>query len=681
MSDFSIPGVPGSSKYDTDKMIEELMKVERAGLVRMQGELDDIELEKSAWQSVNRNLAQVRDAARTLFSFENPFNERVTSSSDESVLTASASRQAEMQSTKLTVKQLAGRDRFLSAELSEDFQVPAGDYSFTVGDKTITFTYHGGKLRDFAEVLNTRSKDLVSARVVKSSANTQVLLIESMKPGEENTLKFEGAALDLGLSAGILTESNTGARRISMTLSSFTRLGKPLSDAVLRFEDGTAVLPPDGEARIPISPPVVTDGKLRLKISFDVVNFPYDYTPPVPPEGPATPDPGAIEYGGIKITNEPSAVLEPDWSPPPPPEKRDDLNIFYIQGSTGPAGSAGAVPLPPIKASGGEQTIEVALTDYVDTMSALQIRNSNTHREIRVKEVVIFDPDSRGDYTPVNPVETASNALVDIEGIEVRRNSNTIDDLLPGVTLNLRGTSDRPVELAVKPDTETIKNSIIEFVGHYDDLIAQLNILTGRSDDIIKEMTYLSDDEKKDAQEKLGLLQGDITLMQMKSRLQTVLMNPYPTQAGRELALLDQMGISTNATGSGVGGFDRSRLRGYLEINEQKLDQAIETMLPAVRELFGSDTNGDLVVDSGVAVALDSYIKPYVETGGLISGRIDTYDSRIARTSTRIETEQEKIARKEQEYRQDFAAMEAALNTLEQSSQQIDNFNNSNSSK
>ena len=682
MSDFSIPGVPGASKYDTDKMIEELMKVERTGLDRMQGELDSVESEKSAWHLVNRGLSRVRDSARALFSFENPFNERISTSSDESVLTATASREASLESTEIQVLQLAGRDRFLSAELSDDFEVPAGKYSFAIGEKSVSFTYHGGDLRNFAEVVNSRSKNLVSARVVKSSATSQVLLLESLRPGEANTLRFSDDALALGLSAGIFTESNGSSRRFSIEPASFSRLGKPLSEKIIRFDENTAVLPPGGEARLPVTPPVLSALNLRLKISFEVVTFPYDYSPPVRPVGPDTPEAGMIAYQGIEISNEPSAVLAPDWAPPPPPEKRDDLNIFFLQGTTGgiDGGASAAVPLPAIRESGGAQTIEVALTDYVDLLSALQIRNANTHREIRIKEVVIFDPESRGDYTPLNAIETASDAVIKLEGIKVTRNSNNIDDLLPGVTLNLRGTSDKAVKLEVGPDWELIKNAIIEFVGYYDELFTELNILTGRSEEIIEEITYLSDDEKSKALDRLGTLQGDITLMLLKSRLQTMVMNPYVTSAGRELSLLDQIGVSTNAVGFGSGSVDRTRLRGYLEIDEKKLDQAVKSMLPAVKELFGRDSDSDLVVDSGVAYALDSYIRPYVETGGLITSRLDTIDGRIARTSTRIETEQEKLERKEREYKQQFATMEASLNTLEQSSQQIDNFSKNNSS-
>ena len=120
-----------------------------------------------------------------------------------------------------------------------------------------------------------------------------------------------------------------------------------------------------------------------------------------------------------------------------------------------------------------------------------------------------------------------------------------------------------------------------------------------------------------------------------------------------------------------------SRLRGYLEVNEDMLDEALENRLNAVKELFGQDTDGDLIVDSGVAVAIDTYIKPYVETGGFIMTKIGNINNRIARADDDIEDYKEKMARSEQDYRKKFGAMEASLNALEQSSQQIDNFNRS----
>lgn len=673
MSDISIPGVPGTSRFNTDKMIEELMEVERAGLDRMENELETYESEKDAWQLLNRNVSRVRDSSRVLYSFENPFNERVSVSSDESILTATATREAAFEDAEITVRSLAGRDRFLSRPLDEDFEVDAGTYTFRVGDKDVSFNFRGGDLQDLADTINRRSKDLIAARVVRNSATSQVLLIESQKPGSANKLTFEDDALTFAASAGILKPSDSATRTFAMDNVTFRRLDTPLSEEIIRFESGKTIFPPGGEAVLQVSPQVQARENLKLEIQYEVEVLPYDYTPPTPPEGPSVPDASGITYEGIQVYSEPSRVLVPEWAPPEPPEKSDSFNVFTIKG----AGKA--FPLPPISDAGGVQTIEVDIVDYLEAVDGIEIRNENTHRQITINSVRIFDPESRGDFTPMNPVETASDATILFEGIEITRDTNNIDDLLPGIVLNLQKASEDPVNLTIEPDKEAVKNAIIEFVGLYDELISELNILGGRSEEIIDEISYLSDNEREAAYERLGLLQGDITVMQMKSRLQTILMNPYDTSLGRELTLLDQIGISTNAVGSRSGAVSRSRLRGYLEINEDKLDQALDTQLFAVRELFGQDTDNDLVVDTGVAYTLDTYLRPYVETGGLIATRIDTIDGRISRTSTRIETEQEKLAQLEQDYRQQFATMEGALNTLEQSSEQIDNFNRNNS--
>jgi len=55
----------------------------------------------------------MRESARFLYSFQNPFNDRLALSADESVITASATREAAEQSYRFTVKQTAQADRFL----------------------------------------------------------------------------------------------------------------------------------------------------------------------------------------------------------------------------------------------------------------------------------------------------------------------------------------------------------------------------------------------------------------------------------------------------------------------------------------------------------------------------------------------------------------------------------------
>ena len=117
---------------------------------------------------------------------------------------------------------------------------------------------------------------------------------------------------------------------------------------------------------------------------------------------------------------------------------------------------------------------------------------------------------------------------------------------------------------------------------------------------------------------KLGAMQGDVTLNQLRTTLQRTASSSYKTSADRDMALLSQIGVSTDSRKpGGSGGLDVSRLRGYLEIDEKALEQALRDKLPAIKELFGSDTDGDMIIDSGFAYAVDAVTKPFVETGGL----------------------------------------------------------------
>ena len=80
MSDITIPGV--TSKYDTKKLIEDLMKVERIPKDRAEEQLKALQLQKTAWLDVNRSISRARESSRALFSFQNPFNERIAKFAD-----------------------------------------------------------------------------------------------------------------------------------------------------------------------------------------------------------------------------------------------------------------------------------------------------------------------------------------------------------------------------------------------------------------------------------------------------------------------------------------------------------------------------------------------------------------------------------------------------------------------
>jgi flagellar hook-associated protein 2 len=233
--------------------------------------------------------------------------------------------------------------------------------------------------------------------------------------------------------------------------------------------------------------------------------------------------------------------------------------------------------------------------------------------------------------------------------------------------------------MEIRPDREAVKNALISLVGNYNRLMAELNVLTRADDRLIDELSYLSTDEADDMRKRLGAFAGDSALNQLKSGLQRAAAAPYPTEEERDLALLAQIGIATNTRSSGGAGYDPSRLRGYLEIDEKALDAALENKFPAVKQLFGSDTNGDLIVDTGVALSIETLSKPFVETGGVITLKTGTIDSRISQDKRRIDTMDRQLAAKEADLKMQYARMEGAYARMEQMSTSLDNFSKQNS--
>jgi flagellar hook-associated protein 2 len=672
MSDLSIPGV--TDKYNTQKIIDALMAAKREPLTRLEKDLAVEQQKKSAWQDIIRKASGLRDTARVLFGFQNPFNDRVAASTDERALIAKASRQAVEETKKILVKQVATADRFLSQSLPRDFTVDAGQYTFKIGDKQVSLPWKGGSLRAFADALNARGGDLLSASVVNDTTSTQVLLIEGKLTGSANRLSFLDKAADLAVKSGMLQRSQSGARQLTVDQKTLAQWTKPITPESFQVQGGTLTVNPGAELRIPVSPSIALNKNMVLELSVKVQRLPVESAVEAkPPPGPAIPSTGGIDFKGIHIESEPSQTPLPEWQPPQPRENITDLQSLFMEGN------GKVIPLPDIPDSTEFQKIQVPIGEMASTLEAVDVRNRNTYRKIDVKDITIFDKTQRGDYVPTKALSEAGDAVVAMDGIEVKRTTNTIDDLIPGVTLTLKAPSDAPVELTVKHDVEGIKKQIVSLLGSYNQIITDLDVLTRKDESIIENATYLTDDEKKKARENLGLLFGDLSLRQLKDAMQNIMMNPYPTSLGRDMSLLAQIGISTDTRAPGAASIDKTRLRGYLEIDEPKLTSAVEQHAEGVRQLFGNDTTGDLVVDSGAAFRLDALLRPYVSTGGILPQRATTLDQQISASNKSIADYKVKLDAYLAELKKKYGQMGGALDSLQKSSQSLQNFNKQNS--
>ena len=679
MSEIFIPGI--RSRFNTDQLIEDTMRLERMPRERAERAVESLEMQRTWWQDLGRRIGATRESARFMFSFQNPFNNRTAVSSDPNVITATATREAAEREYSFSVRQLAQADRFLSTTLDERTRIEAGTYTFTVGDDEISLNFRGGTLREFADALNRRGRDRISASLITVQPGTRSLLIESRVTGAENRLGFADDALPLAVRLGIAEQVNDYTVEIPVAentvretqLSDGGHSGDPIA-----VHDGVLTLPSRTAAVIPLALNVGPGSPLVLRLETTTSVRNAGVSVPLPPPGPNVPSSGAISHGGITVANIPSTAPLPEWTPPPPPPRVDNLSVFSLTFSDGSRAA-----LPAIADSGAFLLQQHNLADIASgrTITGIVIENDNTHRDISVRGLTVLDPNAvSGNFRPLNAVSTAQDAIIAMEGIEMIRPSNSINDIIPGVTITARSVSDRPVRLDIQADREGVKEAIITLVGNYNRLMAELNVLTRNDPRIIDELTYLTREEAEAMRERLGAFSTDSSLNQLRNNLLRAVTGLFPTDEGRDLAMLAQIGISTNARGGG-GGINVTQLRGYLEIDERMLDRAIEENLPAIRQLFGADTDGDLIVDTGVAFYIDALSRPFVETGGIVALRTATIDSRVRQDTRRIEAMDEQLARREADLRIQYSRMESAWARMESLQNSLNSFQNQNNNR
>ncbi len=653
MPEIHIPGVT-SSRYKTDELVDGLMRIERVPRDRADDQLQLYKNQQNAWRQLSRQVTSLRDSARALYSFTNPFTDRIGNSSDDRAVSVTATRDAAEQDFSVSVVQMAKADSFLSKEVARDATVPAGTYVFSVGQKNIEFSWKGGSYPEFVKAINRRGEDTIRAQLVQTSPGGRALLIESLKTGADQKLGFREAARDLAIDIGII-ERKLGAS-VSVTEEDVSI--QPGKSQVIPFSD-TAKASSNYVLEYTVSSEEIAKTE---EIAQEEESAAY---------GPGLLVPGLITYSGVTIINEDSEMYLPAVDDLPTELAQDESAENNASLALRSTKQGASIPLPDIPES-GSQTFRVPLGELGD-VNAIIANNNNADRSLRIYDMVISDPEATGGFGPVNPVSTAQDAIIEYEGIKITRSNNNIDDLVPGVTLNVRGESEKPISISIAPNKEAAKEAIIAFVANYNRVIAEINILTQNKPEIISEIQYFNQEEREQAEQRLGMMQGETMLMTLKSALQRITSNAYTDDEDSVFSLLAQIGISTRAD-SGAG-IDSSRLRGYLEINENILDTALENSMQSVKSLFGFDSDGDLVIDSGAAVVLDNNIAPYIQTGGIFATRTAGLDTRISETERKITQLDQQLDRKEADLRQRYHQMEGTLNRLESQMESISNFN------
>jgi len=150
------------------------------------------------------------------------------------------------------------------------------------------------------------------------------------------------------------------------------------------------------------------------------------------------------------------------------------------------------------------------------------------------------------EYQSVQKV-SAQNAIVELNGIEIERSGNIIDDVIDGKTLTLKAISEQSISISGDFDAEIAKNLMLDFVGTLNDFKRHLGNLTQRNIDGLSQSPFTSD----------AAVKG------MYTQLNNLLREPL-AGFGTSDIYLAQMGVMTNRDGS-------------ISLNEDKFENFFET--------------------------------------------------------------------------------------------------------
>lgn len=214
---------------------------------------------------------------------------------------------------------------------------------------------------------------------------------------------------------------------------------------------------------------------------------------------------------------------------------------------------------------------------------------------------------AHADTTPVNgfndgnEVDQAKDARVTVDGLTVDRSSNTIDDVITGLTLNLvKESPAETVTITVSRNNQTAVDAVKAFVDQVNSAIS-----------LIKEKTA-----KDDGSGKPGALVGDTTAMTIATKLQSLVTDRVTGVRGT-LDSLSQVGITMGKYGTAE--------YGKFVFDSTKLTSAMETKPDDVMELFGAQVVNVALNSNGATAAASSTAAGY-NAADVINGNTNSAD-------------------------------------------------------
>lgn len=247
--------------------------------------------------------------------------------------------------------------------------------------------------------------------------------------------------------------------------------------------------------------------------------------------------------------------------------------------------------------------------------------------------------DSNGDpVAGVNfstSLQTATDARLKINGLAITRSSNTITDVIDGVTLDLFSNTTGAARIDLNRDTTGIKDNIKGLVTAYNDFEETLKILGDRDSKV---------------EEFGGSLAGESLLQSIRSQVRTMITDTSSTP-GTQIKAARNVGLS----------IDRN---GRLNLDESKLETALQDHFSEVSTLFSAGTNNKSIYSpapGGIAGDAISKLEKMLSSTGSIDTLSKNTTAKIAKYKEELVVLEDRMEKLLARYTSQFSVMDSIV--------------------
>ena len=240
-------------------------------------------------------------------------------------------------------------------------------------------------------------------------------------------------------------------------------------------------------------------------------------------------------------------------------------------------------------------------------------------------------------------LQAASDASVRVDGLQVYRTTNTITDVIPGVTLDLRTVTTGAATLSINRDPAPIKEKVNGLIEAYNAAISDFAVLMGEKNEDDPEDIYS------------GSLAGDASARSILSQIKGMITGTSDSASNGIDALRDI-------------GVDLAR-DGTLSLNETKFNTALSDQFSDVVSMLSANSaiqslSGD--VSRGVAGSAVKKINDLLKSGNDLLAQSENAQKRITKYQVDLEKLNTRMEALLARYTRQFAAMDAIVGQISQ---------------